>query len=197
MPFCNRPLSSCATCLAAVLLAATTVAARVATVVAKKCDGVGTAPDPDSPLAAAAATAFTDSAAYWDEIQPSRALDATWGLIRATNSHLEQNEPWKAEPGPDVDRVMGDALEVLRLVAILASPAVPAMPPPAMPPPVLPEAPPAPLGFPSIFDSLAYEDLEVIGDEFHAMLSTDGSGALDAVLAGTSNKRQKTSLSAC
>ena len=75
--------------------------------------------------------------------------------------------------------------------------AMPAMPPPAVPPPVLPEAPPAPPGFPSIFDSLAYEDLEVIGDEFHAMLSTDGSGALDAVLAGTSNKRQKTSLSAC
>ena len=101
------------------------LAARIATVVTKKCGGVGTAPDPDSPLAPAAAMAFTDSAACWDEIQPSRALEATWGLIRATNSHLEQNEPWKAEPGPDVDRVMGDALEALRIVAILCSPAIP------------------------------------------------------------------------
>jgi methionyl-tRNA synthetase len=38
---------------------------------------------------------------------------------------LETTEPWKAEPGPDVDGVLGDALEVLRIVAILASPAVP------------------------------------------------------------------------
>ena len=31
----------------------------------------------------------------------SRALDATWSLIRATNAFLEANEPWKAEPGVD------------------------------------------------------------------------------------------------
>jgi methionyl-tRNA synthetase len=29
------------------------------------------------------------------------------------------------DPGPDVDAVMGDALEAIRLVAILASPAMP------------------------------------------------------------------------
>jgi methionyl-tRNA synthetase len=44
--------------------------------------------------------------------------------VREANAHLEANEPWKAEPGPGVDRVLGDALEVLRLVAILASPAL-------------------------------------------------------------------------
>ncbi|WP_420452828.1 methionine--tRNA ligase [Ilumatobacter sp.] len=99
--------------------------ARVATVVDKKCGGVGPAPSAESDLAAAAATALADSTARWEELQPSRALEATWGLIRATNSHLEQNEPWRAEPGPDVDAVMGDALEALRIVAILCSPAVP------------------------------------------------------------------------
>ena len=31
--------------------------------------------------------------------QPSRALEATWQLVRATNAHLEANEPWKMEPG--------------------------------------------------------------------------------------------------
>ena len=101
------------------------LAARVATVVSKKCDGVGTAPDPNSELAAAAEAAFTDSAEHWDAVQPSRALDATWGLIRATNGYLEQHEPWKAEPGAAVDTVMGDALEALRIVAILCSPAIP------------------------------------------------------------------------
>jgi methionyl-tRNA synthetase len=99
--------------------------ARVATVVGKKCGGIGPAPAPDSPLAEVAAAAYAGTAAAWEEVQPSRALDATWSLIRATNAHLEANEPWKAEPGPSVDAVMGDALEALRIVAVLASPAVP------------------------------------------------------------------------
>jgi methionyl-tRNA synthetase len=98
---------------------------RVATVVGKKCDGVGPAPSADSPLAELAATAYATTAQAWDDVQPSRALDATWSLIRATNAYLESNEPWKAEPGPAVDLVMGDALEALRIVAILASPSVP------------------------------------------------------------------------
>jgi methionyl-tRNA synthetase len=101
------------------------LAARVATVVGKKCDGVGPAPAADSPLAAVAAQAYADTARSWGDMQPSRALEATWTLIRATNAHLEANEPWKAEPGPGVDAVMGDALEALRIVSILASPAVP------------------------------------------------------------------------
>jgi methionyl-tRNA synthetase len=98
---------------------------RVATVVGSKCGGIGPAPLPDSPLATAAARAVEDAAAAWDAVQPSRALEATWSLIRAANAFLETNEPWKMEPGPALDAVMGGALEVLRIVAILASPAMP------------------------------------------------------------------------
>ncbi len=58
-------------------------------------------------------------------MQPSLALEATWRLIRETNAYLEANEPWKADPGPEVDAVLGDALEALRIVTVLASPAVP------------------------------------------------------------------------
>lgn len=101
------------------------LAARVATVVGKKCDGIGPAPDPSSALAAVAAEAVEQATQAWHDVQPSKALDATWSLIRATNAHLEAHEPWKAEPGPQVDAVMGDALEALRIVSILASPAVP------------------------------------------------------------------------
>jgi len=93
--------------------------------VAKKCDGIGPAPRADSPLAEAAASAYAGAAAGWDIVAPSRALEATWSLIRATNAFLEANEPWKSEPGAAVDAVMGDALEALRIVALLASPAVP------------------------------------------------------------------------
>ncbi len=98
---------------------------RVATVVVKKCGGIGPAPAPDSPLAPIADEAVAASIAAWAAVQPSRALEAAWSLIRATNAHLENNEPWKAEPGARVDAVMGDALEALRLVSILATPAIP------------------------------------------------------------------------
>ena len=68
---------------------------------------------------------MAEAAEAWEAIQPSDALAATWQLIRATNAHLETNEPWKADPGPGVDRVLGDALEALRIVALLALPAIP------------------------------------------------------------------------
>ncbi len=99
--------------------------ARVAAVVTSKCAGVGPAPRSDGPLAAVAADVVAATARAWDELAPSAALEATWRLIRETNAHLEANEPWKAEPGPALDAVLGDALEALRIVALLASPAVP------------------------------------------------------------------------
>ena len=98
---------------------------RVATVVDKKCGGVGPAPQDGSPLQTLAADVYAATAAAWAKPAPSEALEATWGLLREANAYLEANEPWKAEPGAAVDAVMGDALEVLRIVAVLASPAMP------------------------------------------------------------------------
>jgi methionyl-tRNA synthetase len=98
---------------------------RVATVVAKKCDGVGPAPSADSPLASRAAEVVTATIEGWEAVAPSVALEHTWELIRDANARLEATEPWKADPGPEVDAVLGDALEVLRIVAVLASPAIP------------------------------------------------------------------------
>ena len=63
--------------------------------------------------------------AAWGESPPSVALEATWRLIRETNAFLEDNEPWKLDPGPEVEAVLGDALEALRIVSVLASPALP------------------------------------------------------------------------
>ena len=100
--------------------------ARVATVVGSKCGGVGPAPDPNSALAAAAEAVVGEAGAAWERFAPHEALEATWRLIGAANAALESAEPWKAEPGPAVDAVLGDALEVLRIVALLVSPAMPA-----------------------------------------------------------------------
>ncbi len=98
---------------------------RVATVVGSKCAGVGPAPDPHSPLAAVASEVVTETVAAWAQFQPHLALEATWRLIRETNAELEATEPWKADPGPATDAVLGSALEALRIVALLASPALP------------------------------------------------------------------------
>jgi methionyl-tRNA synthetase len=98
---------------------------RVATVVAKKCEGVGPAPQDGSPLQAVATDVYAATADAWDRVAPHEALEATWRLIHETNAYLETNEPWKADPGAAVDAVMGDALEALRIVAVLAWPAVP------------------------------------------------------------------------
>jgi methionyl-tRNA synthetase len=99
---------------------------RVATVVGSKCEGVGPAPRPDSPLAAVAAEVYAATAAAWDRVAPSEALESTWRLIRETNAYLEANEPWKAEAGSaEVATVLGDALEALRIVSVLATPAIP------------------------------------------------------------------------
>jgi methionyl-tRNA synthetase len=98
--------------------------ARVATVVERKCGGIGPAPDPGSPLAGVAVSAYEAAAAAWDRIAPSEALEATWRLVRETNAALEAAEPWKADPGPAVDAVLGNSLEALRILAILTSPAL-------------------------------------------------------------------------
>jgi methionyl-tRNA synthetase len=99
--------------------------ARVATVVERKCGGVGPAPRPESPLAQVAEEVVAATSAAWDRFAPHEALEQTWRLVREANAALEAAEPWRAEPGPAVDGVLGDALEVLRIVALLASPAIP------------------------------------------------------------------------
>ncbi len=98
---------------------------RVATVVATKCGGVGPAPDASSELAGEARQTVEAARAAWERFAPHAALEATWGLIGATNAYLERHAPWKMEPGPALERVLGDALEVLRLVAVLVGPAMP------------------------------------------------------------------------
>jgi len=99
--------------------------ARVTTVVASKCGGVGPAPQGDSDLRGEAERAILESAAAWNRFSPQGALESTWRLIGATNAYLEQNAPWKMAPGSPVDAVMGDALEAIRLVTILTAPAMP------------------------------------------------------------------------
>ena len=99
--------------------------ARVTTIVASKCAGRGPAPEQSSELRPAAEVAIHEAQAAWNRFAPNFALEATWGLIGATNAYLENNAPWKLEAGDALDAVMGNALEAIRLVTILATPAIP------------------------------------------------------------------------
>ena len=101
---------------------------RVSAVVAAKCGSVGPAPRPapGNRLAQLAAETVDTVRVAWARAHPHEALEATWRLIHETNVELEAREPWKLAPGDEVDGILGDALEVLRIVAILAVPAMPA-----------------------------------------------------------------------
>ncbi len=104
--------------------------ARVATVVGSKAAGIGPPPQrrPDgsaSRLAETAAAVVGEVREAWGRFAPHEGLEATWRLIRAANAELEAVAPWKLDPGPEADAVLGDALEVLRIVAVLVSPVLP------------------------------------------------------------------------
>ncbi len=100
--------------------------ARVATVVASKCAGIGPAPSADSELVRAAQLAIDESTQAWERFEPHVALEKTWVLIGAANAHLELHAPWKMEPSAQLDTVMGDALEAIRVISVLIAPAMPA-----------------------------------------------------------------------
>jgi methionyl-tRNA synthetase len=101
--------------------------ARVSTIVAGKCDGVGPLPQAEAPLRDAAQRAIADTTEAWNRFAPHHALEATWGLIGATNAYLENTAPWKLPAGDELRAVLGNALEAIRIVTILATPAMPSI----------------------------------------------------------------------
>jgi methionyl-tRNA synthetase len=102
--------------------------ARVAAVVSSKCGGQAPAPQQAgaSRLAPIATEGVAAAVEAWERFAPHDALEATWRIIRAANAELETVAPWKLDPGPAVDAVLGDCLEILRLVAVLVAAVLPA-----------------------------------------------------------------------
>lgn len=98
---------------------------RVAAVVESKAGGIGPAPASDSPLRESVAAAYEATATAWEQVQPSVALDATWQILRDANEYFQRMEPWKLPEGDEVNAVLGDTLECLRIATVLASPAIP------------------------------------------------------------------------
>ena len=105
------------------------LANRVLNMAVNYCDGVAPDARADGPLVAAAAAAFDErDAATLERLDFAGAFGAVWELIGAANSFIEDSEPWKLHKAGDADAVagvLGDCLEALRIVAVLASPVIP------------------------------------------------------------------------
>jgi methionyl-tRNA synthetase len=104
------------------------LANRVLNMAVNYCDGVVPDARANGPLAHAAAQAFDKMTGAMGLLQYDTAFGAVWELIRAANSYIEESEPWKLNKAGDtaaVAAVLGDCLEALRIVALLASPVIP------------------------------------------------------------------------
>lgn len=98
---------------------------RVTTVVASKLGGRAPRPSAGSPLAVLARESMSRARDAWNDFAPHDALEAIWGLIHETNAQLELVAPWKLDSGPELENVLGDALECLRLVSLASFPVIP------------------------------------------------------------------------
>jgi methionyl-tRNA synthetase len=103
------------------------LANRVLTMATNYCDGVAPDARADGPLVDAVARALEGMTAGMDRLDFAAGLGAVWELIRAANSYIEAREPWKLHRAgdPATAGVLGDCLEALRVIALLASPAIP------------------------------------------------------------------------
>ena len=71
-------------------------------------------------------TAATSKA--WDDMQPSRALEATWAMIRAGNVYLDRTAPWKlmkAGQVAELREILVNTCELIRRAAQMVGPAMP------------------------------------------------------------------------
>jgi methionyl-tRNA synthetase len=82
----------------------------------------------DGPLVAASVTAFDVLSGALDRLEVSSGFGAVWQLIKDANAYIEERQPWALHKAGDTAAtaaVLGDCLEVLRIVALLASPVIP------------------------------------------------------------------------
>jgi methionyl-tRNA synthetase len=103
------------------------LANRVLNMAINYCGGVVPEVRADA-LRAAADDAFAGLSDAMTRLDFSSGFGAVWDLIRATNAYIEERQPWALNKAGDADavaQVIGDCLEALRVVALLACPVIP------------------------------------------------------------------------
>ncbi|MDQ1449100.1 MAG: methionyl-tRNA synthetase, partial [Actinomycetota bacterium] len=104
------------------------LANRVLNMAMNYCGGVVPDQRADGPLREAAASAFSGLSDALNRLDFAGGFGSVWELIRATNAYIEDSKPWELNKQGDaqaVAKVLGDCLESLRIVALLASPLIP------------------------------------------------------------------------
>jgi methionyl-tRNA synthetase len=104
------------------------LASRVLNMATSYLDGLTPDAREDGPLAGASATALAAMQEQFDALDFAGGLGALWGLIKDANAYIEERQPWALHKNGDAAAtatVLGDCLEVLRIVALLASPVIP------------------------------------------------------------------------
>ncbi len=106
-------------------------ASRTLAMARRDLDGRAPAPGGEGPLPAAADAAVTAYRGHMESLEPQRALEAAWTLLAALDGHLQERQPWRlAKEGeaarPQLEAVLGAALESLRIMAVLIEPVMPA-----------------------------------------------------------------------
>ena len=104
------------------------LASRVLNMAVSYCGGVVPDVRADGPLVAQAATALDAMETAFADLAFDDAFGAVWQLIRDANAYIEEQQPWathKAGDAAATAAVLGDCLEALRIVALLASPVIP------------------------------------------------------------------------
>jgi methionyl-tRNA synthetase len=80
-------------------------------------------------LRTAAAESTLAASKAWDDFVPSRALEATWSMIRAGNVYLDRTAPWKLKKAgktAELRDVLANTCEVIRRAALMIAPVMPA-----------------------------------------------------------------------
>ena len=105
------------------------LANRVLNMAMNYCGGV--VPEPTAPTGRSSTRPrprSTGCRAAMARLDFASGFGAVWDLIRAANAYIEDQQPWalnKAGDAVAVAEVLGDCLEALRIVALLASPVIP------------------------------------------------------------------------
>jgi methionyl-tRNA synthetase len=65
----------------------------------------------------------------WEDCAPHRALELTWGIVRAANALIDKKAPWSVIKQPNgkalVEQILGACCQMIRCVALLVAPVMP------------------------------------------------------------------------
>ncbi len=104
------------------------LANRVLNMAMNYCDGVVPQERANGPLQTQAEAGFAGLESSLAKLDFASGFSTVWDLIRSTNAYIEDRAPWALFKSGDrvaTAEVIGDCLEALRIVALLASPVIP------------------------------------------------------------------------